>query len=435
MINDLNKKLNKDNIINESFNELQYDSQSINMIDNLNQNQTEKKSNIKCSKEYKIKKLKFVKYKINLDNKKYMKNSNKKIKINNITNKNINNLDKNKTKDIKIEIMKKNNSKNKKSYLLIKDLLRNKVIKSNFLSYNDNINKYNCYTQFIITKSQKIKNGFKNKANIFNSKTNKNKTKDYFNKGLESYSLKKSKTIKNQILSGNIKRGCIAKHDNINQLTYKNIFTNILDKSTKNFKSISFNNKDKDNLNNNREIFLYNIKNLVINTGKNNFIDKTIIKDNKYLKESILIKDKNNKDINKTSNLSDLNVNLKNKNSFNLYIKHNDIKNIFCKITKNKTKKKIEFINPIIHPSLIEDNKNYKYISLASVLNNDNKYKNISYNTNTYNNKNHKKYSKNAIIYNSIEERYKRTTIFGKRKILNWQFKLNNSANFNIECK
>ena len=128
-------------------------------------------------------------------------------------------------------------------------------------------------------------------------------------------------------------------------------------------------------------------------------------------------------------------MNLKNKNSFNLYIKHNDIKNIFCKITKNKTKKKVEFINPIIHPSLIEDNKNYKYISLASVLNNDNKYKNISYNTNTYNNKNHKKSLKNAIIYNSIKERYKRTTIFGKRKILNWQFKLNNSANFNIECK
>ena len=133
MINELNKKLNKDNIINESFN-LQIDSPSINMID---QNQTEKKLNLKCSKEYKIKKLKFVKYKINLDNKKYMKNSKKKITINNITNKNINNLDKNRIKDIKIEIIKKNNSKNKKSYLLIKDLLRNKVIKSNFLSYND----------------------------------------------------------------------------------------------------------------------------------------------------------------------------------------------------------------------------------------------------------------------------------------------------------
>ena len=351
MINELNKKLNKDNIINESFNELQIDSPSINMIDNINQNQTEKKLNLKCSKEY-IKKLKFVKYKINLDNRN-MKNSKKKISINNITNKNINNLDKNKTKDIKIEIIKKNNPKNKKSYLLIKDLLRNKVIKSNFLSYNNNINKYNCYTQFFITKSHKIKNGFKNKANIFNSETNKNKTKDYFNKGLESYSLKKSKTIKNQILSGNIKRGYIAKHDNINQLTYKNIFTNILDKSTKNFKSISFNNKDKDKLNNNREMFLYNIKNLVINTGKNNFIDKTIIKDNKYLKESILIKDKNNKDINKISNLTDLNVNLKNKNSFNLYIKINDIKNFYRKTTKNKIRKKIEFINSIIHPSLI----------------------------------------------------------------------------------
>ena len=53
MINELNKKLNKDNIINESFNELQIDSQSINKID---QNQTEKKLNLKCSKEY-IKKL------------------------------------------------------------------------------------------------------------------------------------------------------------------------------------------------------------------------------------------------------------------------------------------------------------------------------------------------------------------------------------------
>ena len=49
MINELNKKLNKDNIINESFNELQIDSQSINMIDNINQ--TEKKLNLKCSKE------------------------------------------------------------------------------------------------------------------------------------------------------------------------------------------------------------------------------------------------------------------------------------------------------------------------------------------------------------------------------------------------
>ena len=80
-------------------------------------------------------------------------------------------------------------------------------------------------------------------------------------------------------------------------------------------------------------------------------------------------------------------------------------------------------------------NKNYKFLGLASVLKNDNKYKNISYDTNTYNNKNIKKSSKNAIIYNEIEEKDKRTTIFGKRKILSGEFKLNNSDNFNFECK
>ena len=415
MINDLNKKLNKDNIINESFNELQYDSQSINMIDNLNQNQTEKKSNIKCIKEYKIKK---VKYKINIENERYMKNSEEKIIINNTNNKTIiNNLDKNKTKDIKnrFKIIKKNNSKNKKSYLLINDLLSNKMIKRKSLTFNDNINKYNCYNQSL-RKNHKNKNYFKNKENIVNSETNKNKTKDYLNKGLESHSLKKITTNKNQILSGNIKkRGCIIKNDNINQLTCKNSFTNILDKSTKNIKSESFNNKYKDKINNNRKMVFYNIKNLVINTGKNNFINRTIIKNNKFLKQSNLIKDKNNKDINKTQNTPNLTYN--NNNFIN--------NNIYCRIIKNKAKRKIKFINQIIASPLtkykkinLKDNNKYKFINLTSVdsvLKNDNENTYISFNSNNYNNnKSQKVASINEKIYNTIEERDKRI-IFKKK--------------------
>ena len=162
----------------------------------------------------------------------------------------------------------------------------------------------------------------------------------------------------------------------------------------------------------------YNIKNLVINTGKNNFIDKTIIKDNKYLKESILIKDKNNKDINKTQNTPNLTYN--NNNFIN--------NNIYCRIIKNKAKRKIKFINKIIASPLtkykkinLKNNNKYKFINLtsvASVLKNDNENTYISFNSNNYNNnKSQKVASINEKIYNTIEERDKR--IIFKKKIIN----------------
>ena len=307
------------------------------------------------------------------------------------------------------------------------------MVKSSFITFNDNINIDNCYTQSFRKKSNKNKNknGYKNKANIINSEMNKNNNNDYINKKfinsiihkrLESDSLKKIKTIKNQTLSGNLKkRGCVIKNNN--QLTCKNSLTNILNKNTKNIKSKSFNNKYKDKKNNNMEMVLYNIKNRVLNTINNNFFNKTMIKDNNYLKKSILIKDKNNKEINKTSNLTDLNLNLKNKNTYNNnnFTKNNDKKNIYCKIIKNKTKIKIEFINPIIPPPLIEDNKlnikdnNYKSINLTSILKNDYKNKNISFNTNNYHNKSQKKAAINEKLYNTIEERDKRIK-FQKKK-------------------
>ena len=436
MINELKKKLNKDDVVNESLTELQFDSQSMNIIKNTNQNIIEKNSNFKSSKDNKIKKVKFVNYYMSEENKKYMKNSQDKSKLNNIKNKIINNLDTSKNKDIKniFEIIQKNkNIKNKKSYLLIKDLLNNKMVKSSFITFNDNINIDNCYTQSFRKKSNKNKNknGYKNKANIINSEMNKNKNNDYINKKfinsiihkrLESDSLKKIKIIKNQTLSGNLKkRGCVIKNNN--QLTCKNSLTNILNKNTKNIKSKSFNNKYKDKKNNNMEMVLYNIKNRALNTINNNFFNKTMIKDNNYLKKSILIKDNNNKDINKTSNLADLNLNLKNKNNYNNnnFIKNNDKKNIYCKIIKNKTRIKIEFINPIIPPPLIEDNKlnikdnNYKSFNLTSILKNDYKNKNMSFNTNNYNYKSQKKASITEKIYNTIEERDKRIK-FQKKK-------------------
>ena len=53
------------------------------------------------------------------------------------------------------------------------------MIKRNSLTINDNINKYNFYTQSL-RKNHKNKNYLKNKENIVNSEINKNKTKDFF---------------------------------------------------------------------------------------------------------------------------------------------------------------------------------------------------------------------------------------------------------------
>ena len=112
---------------------------------------------------------------------------------------------------------------------------------------------------------------------------------------------------------------------------------------------------------------IYNVKNKTF-LHKNKF-NKTMVNENKLLKNSIIKKDKNSKDLSKTSNSNNNkennNNNTANKkkaidnnsNNNNTKNDNNNSKNYFYKILKNKTKIKIEFINPIIPQSLIEEDK------------------------------------------------------------------------------
>ena len=407
MINELKKKLNKDNIINESINELQFDTQTNNVL--YDKNKFEKNKIINNKKESNIKKVKNINDKNKKDkNKNIIKNQ----KI--VTHeKKYSNLENIKNKDIKniFENAKKDDKKGKKPYLLIKDLLDDKIYKSSFIINNDKINIDNCYTQSFRKKSSKIKNknNLKNKENIFSLEINKSKNNDNFNKTfinsiinkvLESQISLKNKTINNQTLSGNAKKkGCIIKNNNKNQLTSKNSLTNILNIKTKNIKSKSFNKYNKWSIkNHNKGMILYNIKNQIINNRNNDIFNRTMIKDNKYIKQPNLIKDKNTKDNNKTPNINKKHLNMSHNNYNNLYFtKNNNKKSIYCKIIKNKTKMKSEFIKPNFPPSFFEDNKFntkdniYKNMNLTTIINKTNNNNDESFKKNKINNKNKNK--------------------------------------------
>ena len=144
-----------------------------------------------------------------------------------------------------------------------------------------------------------------------------------------------------------------------------------------------------------------------------------MIKDDQYLKQSILIKDKYNKDNNKTLNFNKEDLNIPhNNNHFN-----NNIKKIYCKIMKSKTKMKFEFNTPKIPPSFIKRNKlisninNYKVMNLTTIIDKANKIKDISFNDNKSNNKNKNQSSINVKRYNTIEEKYKRKKYKKNKKL------------------
>ena len=242
MINELKTKLNRDTIIDDSLSELQTEKQFMNFLENKN-NKNKNSIISKSNKENKFKKVKFVTFKTEENNK----------KLNTILHsQEINNLSETKNRNINkfFNIIQKNNMKTKKHYLLIKDLLnfkKNKKDKTKNISIKNNNGNSNNVKNKNISQSPRKKNT--SKKNISN----------------ETTSLSKKNKIYSRRVSGNLmKKGCIIKNNNINDLTNKNSLKNILNKNIKNIKSKSFNRHMKKNKQiTNRIMTIYNIKNLI----------------------------------------------------------------------------------------------------------------------------------------------------------------------------
>ena len=282
-------------------------------------------------------------------------------------------------------------SKNKKSNLLFKDILNNKLKnkKALLLGKKSFISNKN-YNNNLIQLSKKLSAKKNKKENIFNNDIDNTDCfkKKFINiiiqKNLDNkYSLNKNKTINNGKTSW--KKSCIMKN---NKLTYRNSLSNFVNTCNKKVISKSSNKNQKKQK---RIMVINNIKNKIIdnNDNKINF-NRTMVNENKYKKLSSMLKtNKKVEELNKTSNFNHTDLNLKNSINYinNINYKKSDKKN-FCKTYKNKTKINIDLIPPSLIESILKSKDNN--LNLASKLNKSNNSNNEDFNINKYFNFNKK---------------------------------------------
>ena len=353
MINKLKIKLNKDYIVDDSLTELQSEKQPY-LIENKPYRY--KNSILHFTNENKAKKMEWI----------------SKTNYNGCKN--------------KISF-----SKNKKSNLLFKDILNNKLKnkKALLLGKKSFISNKN-YNNNLIQLSKKLSAKKNKKENIFNNDIDNTDCfkKKFINiiiqKNLDNkYSLNKNKTINNGKTSW--KKSCIMKN---NKLTYRNSLSNFVNTCNKKVISKSSNKNQKKQK---RIMVINNIKNKIIdnNDNKINF-NRTMVNENKYKKLSSMLKtNKKVEELNKTSNFNHTDLNLKNSINYinNINYKKSDKKN-FCKTYKNKTKINIDLIPPSLIESILKSKDNN--LNLTSKLNKSNNSNNKDFNINKYFNFNKK---------------------------------------------
>ena len=347
MINKLKIKLNKDYIVDDSLTELQSEKQPY-LIENKPYRY--KNSILHFTNENKTKKMEWI----------------SKTNYNGYKN--------------KISF-----SKNKKSNLLFKDILNNKLNnkkalflgKKNFISnknYNNNLSKLPKKLSAKKNKKENIFNNYINNTDCFKKKF----INIIIQKNLDNkYSFNKTKTINIGKTSG--KRSYIIKN---NKLTYKNSLSNFVNTCNKKVISKSSNKNQKKQK---RIMVINNIKNKIIdnNDNKINF-NRTMVNENNYKKLSSMLKtNKKVEELNKTSNFNHTDLNLKNSIKYinNINYKKSDKKN-FCKIYKNKTKINIDLIPPSLIESILKSKDNN--LNLTSKLNKSNNSNNKDFNINKY---------------------------------------------------
>ena len=353
MINKLKIKLNKDYIVDDSLTELQSEKQPY-LIENKPYRY--KNSILHFTNENKTKKMEWI----------------SKTNYNGCKN--------------KISF-----SKNKKSNLLFKDILNNKLKnkKALLLGKKSFISNKN-YNNNLIQLSKKLSAKKNKKENIFNNDIDNTDCfkKKFINiiiqKNLDNkYSLNKNKTINNGKTSW--KKSCIMKN---NKLTYRNSLSNFVNTCNKKVISKSSNKNQKKQK---RIMVINNIKNKIIdnNDNKINF-NRTMVNENNYKKLSSMLKtNKKVEELNKTSNFNHTDLNLKNSINYinNINYKKSDKKN-FCKTYKNKTKINIDLIPPSLIESILKSKDNN--LNLTSKLNKSNNSNNKDFNINKYFNFNKK---------------------------------------------
>ena len=353
MINKLKIKLNKDYIVDDSLTELQSEKQPY-LIENKPYRY--KNSILHFTNENKAKKMEWI----------------SKTNYNGCKN--------------KISF-----SKNKKSNLLFKDILNNKLKnkKALLLGKKSFISNKN-YNNNLIQLSKKLSAKKNKKENIFNNDIDNTDCfkKKFINiiiqKNLDNkYSLNKNKTINNGKTSW--KKSCIMKN---NKLTYRNSLSNFVNTCNKKVISKSSNKNQKKQK---RIMVINNIKNKIIdnNDNKINF-NRTMVNENNYKKLSSMLKtNKKVEELNKTSNFNHTDLNLKNSIKYinNINYKKSDKKN-FCKTYKNKTKINIDLIPPSLIESILKSKDNN--LNLTSKLNKSNNSNNKDFNINKYFNFNKK---------------------------------------------
>ena len=353
MINKLKIKLNKDYIVDDSLTELQSEKQPY-LIENKPYRY--KNSILHFTNENKTKKMEWI----------------SKTNYNGCKN--------------KISF-----SKNKKSNLLFKDILNNKLNnkkalflgKKNFISnknYNNNLSQLPKKLSAKKNKKENIFNNYINNTDCFKKKF----INIIIQKNLDNkYSLNKNKTINNGKTSW--KKSCIMKN---NKLTYRNSLSNFVNTCNKKVISKSSNKNQKKQK---RIMVINNIKNKIIdnNDNKINF-NRTMVNENNYKKLSSMLKtNKKVEELNKTSNFNHTDLNLKNSINYinNINYKKSDKKN-FCKTYKNKTKINIDLIPPSLIESILKSKDNN--LNLTSKLNKSNNSNNKDFNINKYFNFNKK---------------------------------------------
>ena len=353
MINKLKIKLNKDYIVDDSLTELQSEKQPY-LIENKPYRY--KNSILHFTNENKTKKMEWI----------------SKTNYNGCKN--------------KISF-----SKNKKSNLLFKDILNNKLNnkkalflgKKNFISnknYNNNLSQLPKKLSAKKNKKENIFNNYINNTDCFKKKF----INIIIQKNLDNkYSLNKNKTINNGKTSW--KKSCIMKN---NKLTYRNSLSNFVNTCNKKVISKSSNKNQKKQK---RIMVINNIKNKIIdnNDNKINF-NRTMVNENNYKKLSSMLKtNKKVEELNKNSNFNHTDLNLKNSIKYinNINYKKSDKKN-FCKTYKNKTKINIDLIPPSLIESILKSKDNN--LNLTSKLNKSNNSNNKDFNINKYFNFNKK---------------------------------------------
>ena len=358
MVDKLNEKINKDNIVDESLSELKSE-RILNTI--LEKNSQENKNFIITNNNF-----------IYTDKSEQRQKVDSKLRYGHRKEKNENTKLKKENMHKIIEMF----NKNKKSYLIIKDLLNYKLIKKrkiclkkSFEINKDNMNKN-------INKN-KIKNDSKNKRNIFlNKNILKLKTLNTINKfssnfnskfnprftpRVSSINLKKIKTIFKNITP---KNSLYAAPTKTNKTINYESFSKNFDKNNNYFinkRTIFYNEKVKNNIYLNKKLLKIKIQK---NVKKLNYlnINKTTYGSSKMssnnLKETFNIKEKRNNSENKKNN--------------------NNLNNGKHLIKKNKIPKAIKY-NKFPDKSSFEEKSNsayYKSMNLKEYNSKINKLKN-----------------------------------------------------------